>query len=218
MVSDGKKSLDVMVLVKSPKFFLFMPTWSLASMEISNYGFYFISIFLSSNQKNKKIIIIIKKKKILKKVAVLAFRRIFCTFSCFFHTILVKFWNYLLLTNIYYLTWSIYTSHGFLEIKNLVFFKLLKKVLPSNTNIFVICSVKYHFTEVMTTNLEKKIDFFSEDTLCYISDTKSFQILWKSFFDIDVTTFSNRLNTLSNTRIGIYSDSQDLESWKFTLW
>ena len=62
-----------------------------------------------------------------------------------------------------------------MEIKNLVFFKLLKKVLPSNTNIFVICSVKYHFTEVMTTNLEKKIDFFSEDTLCYISDTKVFK-------------------------------------------
>ena len=39
------------------------------------------------------------RKKILKKVAVLVSDRIFCISSCFFHTKLVKFWNYLPSTN-----------------------------------------------------------------------------------------------------------------------
>ena len=81
MVSDEKKSLVVMILVKSTTFFLFMPTYDLLVQgRYLIMVFYFISILLSSNQ-----------KKIFKKVAVLVLDRIFCTFSCFFHTKLVKF-------------------------------------------------------------------------------------------------------------------------------
>ena len=62
----------------------------------------------------------------------------------------------------------------FLEIENLIVSKLLKKVFLSNT-VIIICSLKYHFTEVITTNLERMLDFFSEDTSCNISDRKVFK-------------------------------------------
>ena len=62
------------------------------------------------------------------------------------------------------LTWGVYILVFFflffLEIENFIVSKLLKKVFFSNT-VIIICSLKYHFTEVITTNLERILDFFS---------------------------------------------------------
>ena len=73
---------------KAQNFFVFMPTWSLGSRGTSDYG-----LLLQLN------FCIIKSKKNFFKVSVLVLDRIFCTLSCFFHTKLVKFWNYLPSTN-----------------------------------------------------------------------------------------------------------------------
>ena len=110
--------------------------------------FYFISIFLSSNQ----------KKNLKKSCSFGVGQNFLYIFLLFSHKVskVLK----LSAINKYHLTWGIYTSHSFLKIKNLIVSKLLKKMFPSNTIILVIWSVKYHFAEVMTTDLETIFDFF----------------------------------------------------------
>ena len=49
----------------------------------------------------------------------------------------------------------------------------------------------------MTTNLEKKIDFFSEDTLCYISDTKVFKYYESHFLILMLQHFQTDLTPLA---------------------
>ena len=71
-------------------------------------------------------------------------------------------------------------------------------MLLSDTSILVIWSVKYHFTEVMTTDLEKIFDFFQQTLYVYnISDTKVFKyceshflMLMLKHFETDPARFS----------------------------
>ena len=131
MVSDEKKSLVVMILVKSTTFFLFMPTYDLLVQgRYLIMVFYFISIFLSSNQ----------KKNLKKSCSFGVGQNFLYIFLLFSHKVskVLK----LSAINKYHLTWGIYTSHSFLKIKNLIVSMLLKKMFPSNTIILVIWSVK----------------------------------------------------------------------------
>ena len=130
-----------------------------------------------------------------------------CRIGFFVHFLLHKISKVLKLSaiNKYHLTWSIYTSHSFLKIKNLIVSKLLKKVLPSDTIILVIWSVKYHFTKVMTTNLETIFDFFSKDTLCNISDTK-FSNTVKAIFRCWCYTILKQIQINNNGSTFVYQD------------
>ena len=99
----------------------------------------------------------IRKKNILKSCSFGVGRNFLYIFLLFSHKIskVLK----LSAINKYHLTWGIYTSHSFLKIENFIVSKLLKKVLLSDSVILAMWSVKYHFTEVMTTNLETIFDF-----------------------------------------------------------
>ena len=162
------KSLVVMILVKSAKLLYSCQQDLLVQGRYLIMIFYFISIFLSSNQ----------KKNILKSCSFGVGWNFLYIFLLFSHKIskVLK----LSAINKYHLTWGIYTSHSFLKIENFIVSKLLKKVLLSDSVILAMWSVKYHFTEVMTTNLETIFDFFL-DNLCSISDTKVFKYFESHF-------------------------------------